>query len=80
MYVSLDKPIFCDDSVLILPWEYNSLEQLKGVDIKNIKYVFCHNNFPKTFFFNYGRGKTVVKSKKSDTNTSSSFFGRVWIV
>lgn len=69
----VDKPIFCDNSVLILPWEYNGLEQLKGVDIKNIKYVFCHNNFPKTFFFNYGRGKTVVKSKKSDTNTSSSF-------
>ena len=59
----------CNGQVIILPWGYDG----STVDSKSVKWVFCHNDFPKEFFFNYGRGKTRSARKRSDTDASSTF-------
>lgn len=68
-----DEPFLSGD-MLLLPWYYGVANCEKRISISNnIKYVFSHHDFPKSFFFG---GSTTQKRRgvpKSDTCVISRF-------
>lgn len=70
----IDKPTFVND-IALLPWNFGCTNG-ETIDVKpNMKYVFCHHNFPSDFFM-FGNKKKKIKSDTySEGNKYECEFG-----
>lgn len=70
----VDKPLFIND-IAFLPWNFGCANGDK-IDVPtNLKYMFCHHNFPADFFMSGSKHKKNKADTYTDLNKYEVEFG-----